>query len=138
MESAQPSTPSGGTSAAKAAADFKAMPMAEKIVAVAALLGLAGFLFGHGFSVLFKAWHATGLFLGTLGVLVLIGTKLFGVVLLAGGMHTKVVVLLALLPAVGMVIDAMNLSVWFFLMLIATFVMAYAAAKITSRESLLK
>jgi len=138
METAQPSSSGGGASAAKAAADFKAMPMFEKILAVAALVALVSFLFGVGFSWLFKSWHATGLFLGSVGVLGLIGTKLFGVVLLAGATHTFVLVLFALLPAVGLVIDTLSGTVWGFLALVATLAMAYAAAKITSREQLLK
>jgi len=137
MESTPGTPPTSPSAAAAAAADFRKMPMAEKILAVAAVAGIVGFLVSHGFDFFFKVWHLTTLFIGSVIVLALIGTKLFRVALMGPKAYTNLLVVAAVLPALGMVIDSFD-PMEYFIVLASTVLMAYAGAKITTRENILK
>jgi len=121
-------------------ANLKAMPMAEKLLLSAALAGLIAFIIKGGFKVLFKyVWFPTCLFLGSLGVIVLIALALFGIKFMDAKMRNYLLILLAVIPALGFVIDQLSmLRFWDVVMVAAAIVMAYAGAKITSREQIIK
>lgn len=137
-----PGTSAPGGDAMRGAADaFKRMPTAEKILAASAALGLIAFFvgpeYGAPFDDLFEAWEPTGLFFGSALVVVLIATRLFGLKLVSDSLYTKLLVLLAIFPALGLVLDSLR-HMGRFLQLAALVLMAYAGAKITTRESILK
>jgi len=120
---------------------FKRMPAAEKILAAAAVLGLVAFFvgpdYGSPFDGLFESWAPTGLFFGTVIVIGLIGTRLFGLRYLSESLYVKLLVLFAVFPAIGLVLDSLS-HMGEFLRLAALVLMAYAGAKITTRENILK
>ena len=51
--------------------------------------------------------------------------------------RTRVLIAVALLPAIGFIVDALR-NIWDALMLAGAVFMAYAAAKITMREKIIK
>jgi hypothetical protein len=118
--------------------EFKRQPMAEKILAVAAAAFLLAFIFdGTGWSILFKSWKATLAFFGCIGVLVLVVTSLLGIRLVAPKLYNWLLVIAAVLPALGLALDALR-NFWYFVMLASILLMAYAGAKITTREQILR
>ncbi len=142
------SAASGGKrDVAAVAAEFKKQPLAEKIVGVAALAFLLAFTFDNRWSALFKfggpfsnfvqPWMHTLGFIGAIGVLFLVITRLFGVRLLPDKLHGRLLVLAAVMPALGMLIDELK-NFWGFVMLAGLVLMAYAGAKITTRDQILK
>jgi hypothetical protein len=119
-------------------ADFKAMPPAEKMLAIAALAVLLAFLFTGHWDILFKVvWFPTCAFLGAVCVLVLTGLDLFGVKVLGAKTRTYVMILLGVLPAAGFVIDALS-DFGRAVMLAGAIVMGFAAVKITTRENIIR
>ena len=119
-------------------AGFKAMKNAEKILAVAAFATLIAFIFGKKWNVLFQGdWFETCAFLGAVGVILLVTLDLFGVKVVDAKVRTYLVILFAVLPALGFVIDALT-QLWHGLLLAGSVAMAYAGAKITTREQIIK
>ena len=117
---------------------FKAMKNAEKILAVAAFATLVAFIFGKKWDLLFSGgWFETCAFLGAIGVILLVSLHLFGVKLVDAKVRTYLLILCAVLPALGFVIDALT-HLWHGLMLAGAVAMAYAGAKITTREQIIK
>jgi len=117
---------------------FKAMPPAEKMLAIAALGVLLAFIFTGSWNFLFKfGWFHTCAFLGAVCILALTGLDLVGTKFLEGKARTYVVILLGVLPAIGFVIDALH-NFWHAVMLAGAIVMGFAAVKITTRENIIK
>ena len=118
--------------------EFKAMPAAEKMLAVAALAVLLAFIFAGRWELLFKyLWFPTCAFLGAVCILALTGLHLVGTKFLGGRARTYVMILLGVLPAIGFVIDALH-NFWHAVMLAGAIVMGFAAVKITTRENIIK
>ncbi|MFQ5843704.1 MAG: hypothetical protein ACE5JG_01820, partial [Planctomycetota bacterium] len=85
--------------------EFGKLPGAERVLAFAALAVLLGFLFRRGWSEFGTRWYLTlGLF-GSCGALLLIAMKLFGVRLFRPSLDSRILVVCALLPALGYVVD---------------------------------
>ena len=119
-------------------AEFKALPAAEKMLAIAASAALLGFILSDQWSFLFKVgWFTTCIFLGSVLCLVIIALDLFGVKFLGHGIKMKLLLLLAVLPAIGFVVDALK-DFWYALMLAGMLVMAYVGAKIGAREKIIR
>ncbi|MCZ6574684.1 MAG: hypothetical protein O7C98_16145 [Planctomycetota bacterium] len=119
-------------------AAFKALPAAEKMLAIAATAALLGFILSSQWDFLFKhTWFPTCIFLGSVLCLAVIAMDLFGVKVLGHGLKMKLLLLLAVLPAIGFVVDALK-NFWYALMLAGMFVMAYVGAKIGTREKIIK
>jgi len=126
------------------AAEFKKQPMVDKLLLVAAAVYLLAFIVENRWKALFKfgsqyyrPWEHTLGFVGALVVLALVVTKLLGVKLVDAKLHVKLLVLAAVLPAVGLAIEFLR-EFWQFLMLVAILTMAYAGAKISTRDQVLK
>jgi hypothetical protein len=75
-------------------------------------------------------------FFGSLGVLGLVVTNLLGIRLVAPKVYNWLLVGSAVVPAVGLVLDQLR-DIWGFVMLAGIVLMAYAGAKITTREQIL-
>lgn len=125
-------------------AEFKKMPTAEKMLACASVAALLGFIVLGAWSALFKlgfgaqVWlFPTFAFLGSLATILLFVTKLFGLRIMDPALFTKVLVGAGVLPVVGFVISTL-INFWSGLMLAACIAMAYAAAKITTRENIIR
>lgn len=119
-------------------ASFKAMKNAEKILAIAAVVALVGFILSGNWHMLFKyGWFNTCALIGSVAVIVLMALDLFGVKVLDAKMRTYLLILFGVLPALGFVIDALR-DIWHGLMLAGIVAMAYAGAKITTREQIIK
>ena len=82
-------------------AEFKRNPLPERMLAIAALAVLLGFLVSNLWGSLFRAWFPTLAFLGSLGIIILVGVDLMNAKILDEPLRTKVLVVLSLLPAVG-------------------------------------
>ncbi len=126
-------------------AGLKGMPKAEKWLAAAAATCLLAFVFDSRWNRLFSGkvysepWMHTLAFLGSIGLLTLIITRLLGIKVVSNALHPKLVVLCGVLPALGLIIDQLRQRrTWGVLLLASIFVMAYAAAKITTRDKILK
>lgn len=118
--------------------EFKRMPAADKMLAAAAAAALLGFVVEGSFDELFKfRWFPTCVFLGSVGVLVMLGVEIFGFKLLEGPVRTYVLILLAVLPMLGFVVDALS-NFWRAVMLAGAIVMGFAGVKITTREKIIK
>lgn len=123
-------------------AGFKNMGATEKLVAVGAAGFLLAFLvksevtwkslfkFGNEY---IQAWWMTLGFLGAIGVLVLIVTRLMGVKLVDAKLWPKLVLVCAAAPAVGWVIDSLQ-NFWLFLMMVSTAVLAFGASKLIASK----
>jgi len=141
-------TGGGGSGGSKTdvVAAVKGMHFLEKLLLVSAVVYLLAFIFDNRWRTLFKfgtryyqPWMFTFGFIGSLGALALIGTKLFGVKLVDDKLFTKLLILCAVLPALGLVIQLLTGGTfWYVVMLLVTVAMAYAGVKITDRERLLK
>jgi hypothetical protein len=119
-------------------AAFKEMPPAEKLLAVAAVAVLLGFIVANLWRWLFKyTWFPTCAFLGAAGVLVLILLDLLAVKVMDAKSRTYVMIGLAVLPALGYVVDQFS-NFWGAVMLAGAIVMGVAGAKITTREQIIK
>ena len=122
------------------------MPAAEKLLAAGAAGVLFAFIADNRWKALFKfssafyqGWMHTLAFFGSIIVLALIITKLLGIKVVDAALHPKLVVLFGVLPALGFVIDELRrLKFMGVVFLAGIVVMAYAAAKITSRDNILK
>jgi hypothetical protein len=138
---ADPSTTpgSGAPSAKDLAGEFKKMPQAEKILAIAAAVTLAMWAINEGWNkyLFFHNWFITLCLFGPVVVLGLIVTRLLGIRLLEPALYTKVLVLFSVLPALGFVVDAFARPKYAIL-LAGAIAMGYAAGKIGSREHLIK
>jgi uncharacterized membrane protein len=135
-ETAQQDTkPESGGTERGVAANFKAMPVAERMLAGASLGVLLFFVFRSAWSLLFHRWFETLAVLGALGVMIVTGASLWRVKLLGGAARTYVLVALGALPAVGFVVDEFK-DGWRAAMLAGSVVMGWAAFKITTREDL--
>jgi hypothetical protein len=133
-----PPTPPPAAPKRDLGAEIKAMRPAEKMLAVAALAVLLGFIFTGHWNFLFKySWFLTCAFLGAVGVLALTCLDLFGVKFLGATARTWVMILLGVLPVAGFVIDALS-DFWRAVMLAGAIVMGLAAVKITTRENIIK
>jgi hypothetical protein len=118
--------------------EFKRMPAADKLLAAASAAALLGFVILGNWGALFKdGWFHTCAFLGSVGVLVLLGVELVGMKLLEGAARTYVLILLAILPVLGFVIDALH-DFWRAVMLAGAIVMGFAGVKITTREKIIR
>lgn len=137
-------TPGGSQPKVDVAGEFRKQPPVDKLLLVAAALYLLAFIVENRWKTLFqfgrayyRPWEHTLGFVGALAVLVLVVTKLFGIKLVDAALRGKLLVLAAVLPAVGLAIEFLR-EFWQFLMLVAVLTMAYAGAKITTRDSVLK
>ena len=113
-------------------AGFKEMGKAEKLVAVGAAGFVLAFVVGNSWKLLFRfseGWAPTLGFVGALGVLVLVITRLLGIKLVDAKLGAKLLVLAAVLPALGWVIDELR-NFWYFLALVSMAVMAFGASKL--------
>jgi hypothetical protein len=127
----------GGKPKVDPLANFKAMQASEKMLAIAALAVLLGFIFSNHWNWLFKYhWFTTTAFLGSVLVLAVIVLELFGVRWIAAQMRTWILIGLAALPALGYVIDMLS-DFWRALMLAGAVVMIVAAVRISTREGIL-
>ncbi|MHC4933756.1 MAG: hypothetical protein ACYTGV_16370 [Planctomycetota bacterium] len=119
-------------------AEFTRNPPAEKMLAVAAIAVLLGFLFSRqSWGGLFEEWFLTLAVLGSAAVIVLVGLDLFGMTVMSPKLRVRVLLIAAVLPALGFVIDKL-MDPWYALMIAGAVFMAYAAAKITMREKIIK
>lgn len=125
-------------------AEFQKNPAAEKMLAVAAIVVLLAFVFDNRWGRLFdfgeysyQSWFSTLAFLGSLLVIALVALDLFGVKVMEARLRLRALIALAMLPAVGFIIDMLKGTVWGAIMLAGAVVMAYAAAKITTREKII-
>ena len=117
--------------------EFTKNPPAEKMLAVAALAVVLGFLFSReGWSGLVQDWFLPLAILGSIVVIALVGLDLFGIVVMKPKIRIRVLLVAAVLPALGFVIDRLK-EPWVALMIAGAVVMAYAAAKITMREKII-
>ena len=116
---------------------FGSMPRAEKMLAAAAAGVLVGFLFSREWDLLFADWFMTCALIGSAAVLALIIVDLFGIRFMDAKLRTWIIIILALIPAAGFVIDKI-LKPWTAVMLAGAIVMGLAAVKITTRENILK
>ena len=116
-------------------AEFKRNPLPERMLAIAALAVLLGFLVSNLWGSLFRAWFPTLAFLGSLGIIILVGVDLMNAKILDEPLRTKVLVVLSLLPPVGFVFDALK-TFWYAVMLAGAIAMSYAGARISLRENL--
>jgi hypothetical protein len=134
-------TPGSTSSAPKkdVAAEIKQMPAAEKLLGLAAVVVLLSFIFLGPWHALFKyGWFYTCAFLGSVGAIVLIATELFGIRLMNAKTRIYVLIGLAMLPALGFVVDLLQSSFWRALMLAGGIAMGVAGARITTREKILR
>ncbi|MHC4608349.1 MAG: hypothetical protein ACYTAF_15670, partial [Planctomycetota bacterium] len=76
-------------------------------------------------------------FFGAVLVLALVIVDLFGVKFMDARWRVRLLILLAVLPVAGFIIDALR-DFWAALMIAGAVVMAYAAAKITTREGIIR
>ena len=121
------------------AAEIKNMPAAEKLLGLAAVIVLLSFIFLSAWSALFKyGWFPTCSFLGSVGVIALIALELFGVKVMDAKMRLYLLIALAMLPAIGFIVDLLQSSFWRALMLAGGIAMGVAGARITTREKILK
>ena len=133
-----------------AAMRSNALPAAEKMLAIAAVAVLLGFLFSPHprFAGLFDfsksslydesaGWFNTLAFLGSVFCIILISMDLFGVRAIGQKIKVKLLILVAALPALGFVIDKLN-DFWGALMFAGMIVMLYIGAKIGTREKIIK
>ena len=131
--------PAGGAPKRDIVAEFRKNPAAEKILAAAALGVLIAFIVHGQWSSLFAfkyQWFPTLAFLGSILVLVLVGLDLFGLKVMYAKLRVRVLIVLAVLPALGFVIDMLK-TFWPAVMLAGSIVMAFAAAKISTREKII-
>lgn len=139
-DSPEPSpAPSEGAAQKKTdpVAGFKKMQTAEKMLAIAAAVTLIAFIIQGKWSFLFAyIWFPTCAFLGSILVIVLVALELFGVKLFDAKTRIYILILCAILPALGFVVDALR-DFWSGVMLAGAIVMGYAAAKITTREKII-
>ncbi len=120
------------------AAAFKALPAAEKMLAAAAVAVLLGFIISGGFDFLFKSiWFPTCAFVGSVLCIVIIAMDLFGVKVLGHGLKMKILILLAITPAIGFIVDALA-NFWHALMLAGSIMMLYVGGKIGTREKIIR
>ena len=137
-ESSEAQAAEGSADGPDLAKAFKALPAAEKMLAIAAIAVLLGFIIAGGFEVLFKAiWFPTCAFIGSVLCLVIITMDLFGVKVLGHGLKMRVLILLAITPALGFIVDALS-DFWAALMLAGSIMMLYVGGKIGTREKIIK
>jgi hypothetical protein len=135
------STPESTSGAPKkdVAAEIKKMPAAEKLLGLAAVVVLLSFIIDGPWNALFKyRWFPTCSFLGSVGVIALISVELFGVKLMDAKMRIYLLIVLAMLPAVGFVVDMLKNNFWQAVMLAGGIAMGVAGARITTREKILR
>jgi hypothetical protein len=118
--------------------EFKAMPSAERWLAVFAVSVIAAYLI-HGLT---RRWgkevfDACAL-LGAAGVLGLVVPALFGTRLLTPRIRMYVFAVAGILPAVGFVIDLLASDFWLAVMLAGGVAMGLTAWQIAERERLIK
>lgn len=145
MTEPESTQPAGGDAPASAGpkkdlvAEFKNQPAAEKLLAVAAVVVLVAFIIHNGWNMLFKhIWFPTCAFLSSVIVIALIVLDMLSVKIMEPKLRTYVLVLLAILPALGFVIDLLRSSFPMALMLAGAIAMGLAAVKITTREQIIK
>ncbi|MGH7163287.1 MAG: hypothetical protein ACREID_07370, partial [Planctomycetota bacterium] len=80
-------------------AEFKRMPQADKILAVAALVVIVSFVIVGEWETLFEfrdaGWFPTLAFFGAVATAALVATRLFGVTLVGARLFTKLLILVA-------------------------------------------
>ncbi|MHC4957600.1 MAG: hypothetical protein ACYTGN_04430 [Planctomycetota bacterium] len=116
---------------------FREMQLAEKILVAAALGVLVAFTFAGHWTRLFSGrWFITCAAVGSVGTLVLAALDMFGMKPVKRPARTYLMVFLALVPALGFVIDRL-IDFWDGMVLAGAVAMAYAAARITTRDNLI-
>ena len=128
-------TTSGDGEKRDVGAAIKNMDSAEKMLAVGAASFLLAFIVNSAWGSLFdyQGWWMTLGFLGSIGALTLVITKLMGVKLVDAKLGAKLLLLCAAAPAVGWVIDSLK-NFWMFLMMISTAVLAFAATRLIAKK----
>ena len=118
--------------------EFKAMPAAERWLAVIA----AGVIVAYLIYALTKTWSLQPFdvcsLAGSLAVLVLVVPHLFGVRILSPRVRMYVFAVAGVFPAVGFVIQLLTGDIWHALMLAGGVAMGLTAWQIAERERLLK
>lgn len=122
-------------------AAIKGMGAADKLIAIGAAAFMLAFLVEGPWKSLFKfgsaiygnAWFMTLGFLGSIGVLVLIVTKLLDVKLMDAKLAAKLLIICAAAPALGWVIDSLK-NFWYFLAMISVAVMAFGATRLVATK----
>ena len=110
------------------AAEFKRLPKMEILLGAGALAVLLGFIFANLWSYLFKfTWFPTLAFIGAIAALTLVILRVAGVEFMPAKSRAWLLLGVALLPALGILIDELR-HFWGALMLAGALVMAYAAA----------
>jgi hypothetical protein len=116
---------------------FKDMQTAEKILIAAALGVLVAFTFAGHWARLFSGqWFITCAAVGSVGTLAFAALEMFGIKPVRRPARTYLIVFLALVPALGFIIDRL-IDFWDGMVLAGAVAMAYAAAKITTRDNLI-
>ena len=127
-------TSDGGGEKKDLVAGFKEMGKAEKLVAMGAAGFVLAFVVGKSWSSLFRfslGWAPTLGFIGAVAVLVLVISRLLGIKLVDAKLGAKLLVLAAVLPALGWVIDTLQ-NFWYFLALVSMAVMAFGALRLVA------
>ena len=115
-------------------AQFRAMPGIERVLALAAALFVLGFVLGEARLAGDRWWGpSTFALVGSIAVIALTVTRLLGIRLVAPSIAARLLVFFALLPALGFLIEKLD-NLWRFVMLACIAAMAYAGAKIMTRE----
>jgi len=139
----QPPGSGGAASGKDLAGEFRKMPFAEKLLALAAAIVLVTWIVNEGWHFLFKnftygpGWFMTLSLIGSVATIGIIVTRLLGIRLMAPDVTMKVLLLCGVLPMLGFLIDQLR-NFWHALMIAGAFGMVYAAAKITTREHIIK
>ena len=121
---------------------FRLLPAAEKLLAGACAGLVFGWLVTARWSLLFDfgtlgGWFATFSAFGAGFTLVLLFVKLLNIPWPKKSVHTRLLIVSALLPTLGLVVELLN-NFWFAVMLTGALAMAYAAGRITTRDNVLK
>jgi hypothetical protein len=137
----------GGGAKPDLASEFKRQPVVEKILVLAAVAFLLAFIidnrwktlfrFGGVLSEMYAPWKHTLSFVGAIVVLGLFVTKLMGIRLVSDRLYGRLLVAAAILPAIGLLLEELR-NGWGFVMLASIVLMAYAGAKITTRDQILR
>lgn len=127
-------TTSGDGEKRDVGAAIKNMGSAEKMLALGAAGFLLAFIVNRAWSSLFdQGWFMTLGFLGSIGVLVFVVTKLLEIKLVDEKLRGKLLILCGAAPAVGWIIDSLK-NFWLFLMIVSIAVMAFAATRLIAKK----
>jgi len=112
---------------------FQSLPTSEKVLFGAAVATLIAFLIEGGWTLLFRfgtlgGWFVTFALAGAAATFVLIALRTLQVPLFKPAVHARIVIALAMLPAIGLIIELLN-HFWVALMLTGGGTMAWIAVR---------